>query len=75
MRDQIITGWQNIRKIVDFNEFLHKIEINMILLGGRLQHDARFIQDSEWRDFLRNYKDFGFIKKTVPNSGFEILAE
>ena len=56
-----------------FYDFKNGYKINMVLLGGRLQHDKRFIEDSEWLYFLKNYKKFGFIKKNVPNSGFVIL--
>ncbi len=56
-----------------FYEFLHKFHINMILFGGRLQHDERFEKDKQWKDFLSNYKDFGFVKRTIPNSGFELF--
>ncbi len=61
------------QKYSGFNDFREKNNINMILVGGRLLHDKRFSNDIQWTNFLNNYKEFGFIKKSIPNSGFDII--
>jgi hypothetical protein len=50
-------------------------EINMILVGDKLMNYSRFINDGEGNYFLKHYKQFGLIKRNIPDSGIEVLMD
>lgn len=62
-------------KIMDFNKFLEKHEINLIILSGKLLGNKKFNSDSTFKKFLVNYSDFGFSKYIIPNSGNELIIK
>lgn len=61
-------------KIMDFNKFLEKYEINLIILSGKLGN-KKFNSDSTFKKFLVNYRDLGFSKYIIPNGGNELIIK
>lgn len=57
----------------DFMTFMNQKKINMILIDANLQSYNRLINDVEWQYFLKNFAQYGFIKKNIPDSGTEVL--
>ena len=56
-----------------FLKFISDHKIDMVLLGECVEHDclledSRFTGDEEFRRFLKNPGDFGFIMLKVPNT-------
>jgi hypothetical protein len=62
-------------KKMDFNEYLEKYEINLIILSGKLLGNKKFNSDSTFKNFLINYNDYGFSKDIIPNSGNELFIK
>ncbi|MCZ2269599.1 MAG: hypothetical protein LC124_12160 [Ignavibacteriales bacterium] len=62
-------------KIMDFNKFLEKYEINLIILSGKLLGNKKFNSDSTFKKFLVNYRDLGFSKYIIPNGGNELIIK
>jgi hypothetical protein len=69
-------SWVRDRDMVtDFNNFLEKSEINMIILSGKLLANKKFNSDLTFKNFLVNYSDYGFTKDIIPNSGNELMIK
>lgn len=58
-----------------FYKFLKKRHINAIILNDDLNNDARFRGDGDWHDFLRNYRDFGFVELPIPNTKWYFIVD
>jgi len=69
------TWIRDIDKKTDFNEFLEEFKINMIILNGRLLNDKKFSSDTSFEEFLIEYRNYGFEKIIIPNSGNELLIK
>jgi hypothetical protein len=55
-------------KSVPFDSFRRNKKINMILVTDDLLNDSRFRNDAEWREFLANPENAGFVKLVLPDS-------
>ena len=51
-----------------FNDFMHKNDINVIVLSAKMSRDARFQMDPGWQTFMTDYAGRGFAKLTVPGT-------
>jgi hypothetical protein len=60
-------------KSENFDLYLLDKKINMIVVNQPLSVDTRFRHDREWRQFLRNYTEFGFTQIDIPNIENKIL--
>ena len=50
-------------KNAGFREFMTSRKIGMVVLTDLLSTDLRFKSDSEWKDFLLHYEDWGFARR------------
>lgn len=55
-------------KNTDFDRFLQKKNINMIVVTEVLLEDTRFRDDTNWRDFLADYPTFGYVQMDIPHT-------
>ena len=39
-----------------------------------LKKDTRFKDDQQWQFFLQHYQQFGFVKKEIPETSFDLLV-
>jgi hypothetical protein len=62
-------------KNTDFDHFRMDRNINMIVLSNGLLQDTRFINDTEWQDFLANYSKFGYVQFEIPNTDKKIIVQ
>jgi len=62
-------------KTINFNDYLLKYNINMIVYSGILESNRKFKSDSTWNYFLNNYEKFGFMREVIPNSGNELFLK
>lgn len=56
------------RKKEDFDAFLKRYSINMVIWPEQLLNDARFQNDSKFKEFLDDPERFGFISLTIPRT-------
>lgn len=61
-------------KNAGFREFLASRKIGMVVLTDLLSTDLRFKSDSEWKDFLLHYEDWGFSEVDVPKSDIKVIV-
>jgi hypothetical protein len=55
-------------KNTNFDRFLQKKNINMIVVTEVLLEDTRFRDDTNWRDFLADYPTFGYVQMDIPHT-------
>lgn len=51
-----------------FNEFIRRHKINMIILSRDLETDTRFVNDSQFKFFLKDPRSPGFTKLKIPDT-------
>jgi hypothetical protein len=61
-------------KTSGFRQFLVSRDINMVVLTELLTTDLRFRTDPEWKEFLKNSSDFGFVQRQVPRSDIQVFV-
>jgi len=62
-------------KHISFKEFMEEKKIDMIVLSKKLEEDARFRDDEEWKSFIINYDNFGYTKIKIEGTNRELLAK
>jgi hypothetical protein len=61
-------------KTSGFRQFISSRDINMVVLTELLTTDLRFRTDPEWKEFLKNSSDFGFVQRQVPRSDIQVFV-
>lgn len=59
----------------DFKIFLETQEINFVTVTDDLRNARQFKEDEQWLNFLKNYEDYGYTKRVVPDTEIVLLIE
>jgi len=58
-----------------FYDFIQTQQINMIVITKSLKKDTRFVNDDEFKLFLKNPQKLNFVKLEIPDTGAYLLVK
>lgn len=60
-------------KDTDYIEFMNRKDLDLIIVRKELNQSIRWVEDEEWKAFLKNFQEFGYQSLEIPNTDRSLL--